>query len=179
MARFGSVAELAAFLNTLDTEYAQYAAALWQKDIRTSQQLSNAREHILRSAGLSELHIDDIKARAGVRGEQLACKDFSLCANFGVSVILHTRPHTLIKAVVHTGTVQFLKPAVHVLCSLASSILLDTCGVKMICCCAINVKPTPSVQHHADLATLPLHVHLWCSSLTSLCAPTPLVWLCL
>ena len=75
MARFGSEAELAAFLGKLDQDYAQYAAALWQAGIKTSRQLSNAREHILLSAGLPELHIDDIKASADDAGQQLACSN--------------------------------------------------------------------------------------------------------
>lgn len=75
MARFGSETELAAFLGALDTTYAQYATALWEKDIRSSMQLSNARESILLSAGLSELHVDDIQARAGGPGECLATED--------------------------------------------------------------------------------------------------------
>lgn len=65
MARFGSEAELATFLGKLDEEYAKYAAALWQTGIRTSWQLLNASKHILLSAGLPELHVDDIKASAG------------------------------------------------------------------------------------------------------------------
>ena len=73
MARFGSEAELAAFLGELDPNYAHYAAALWQKNIRTSQQLARATEHILDSAGLPELHIDDIRARICVVGELIAC----------------------------------------------------------------------------------------------------------
>ena len=72
MAHFGSVAEIAAFLGKLDPDYAQHAAALWQRDIRTSRQLLNARESILLSAGLSELHIDDIKAGVSSAGEQSA-----------------------------------------------------------------------------------------------------------
>lgn len=72
MARFGSEAELATFLGKLDEEYAKYAAALWQTGIRTSRQLLNASKHILLSAGLPELHVDDIKASAGDAGEQLA-----------------------------------------------------------------------------------------------------------
>ena len=69
---YSNVAELAAFLDNLDPEYAQYADALWQKDIRTSRQLSNASKHILISAGLLELHADDIKASAFGTGEHLA-----------------------------------------------------------------------------------------------------------
>ena len=71
MARFATEAELAAFLGTIDQDYAQYAATLWQKGIRTSGQLPNARDHI--SAGLPEVHMNDIKASAGSAGEQLAC----------------------------------------------------------------------------------------------------------
>ncbi|KAL3137620.1 hypothetical protein ABBQ38_004897 [Trebouxia sp. C0009 RCD-2024] len=72
IARFGNEPELAAFLGKLDPDYAQYAPMLWQKGIRTPQQLSNAREQILLSAGLPELHIDDIQARADGAGELLA-----------------------------------------------------------------------------------------------------------
>lgn len=68
-----------------------------------------------------ELHIDDIKASAGGIGEQLACKHVSLCADLAAGVMLHIRPHTLTKTVAHTGTSQLLKPAAHVLCSLANS----------------------------------------------------------
>ncbi|KAL3147072.1 hypothetical protein ABBQ38_015035 [Trebouxia sp. C0009 RCD-2024] len=62
MARLGKVAELVAFLGKLDPDYAQYAAALWQKGVRTSRQLSNASQRILLFAGLPELHVDDIQA---------------------------------------------------------------------------------------------------------------------
>lgn len=72
MARFGSEAELAAFLGKLDQDYARYAAALWQTGIRTSRQFSNASKHILLSADLPKLHKDDIKASAGHAGEQSA-----------------------------------------------------------------------------------------------------------
>lgn len=72
MARFGSEADLAAFLGKLDQGYSWYAAALWQTGIRPSRQLSNASRHISLSAGLPQLHTDDIKARAEGVGEQLA-----------------------------------------------------------------------------------------------------------
>ena len=72
MARFISEAELAAFLGKLDQDYAQYAAALWQMGTRVTQQLLNASKHTLLSAGLPQLHIDDIKASAGDAGQQLA-----------------------------------------------------------------------------------------------------------
>ena len=75
MARFGSEAELAAFLGKLDQDYAQYAAALWQAGTRTARQLSNASKHILLSAGLAEMHIDDIKVCADNAGQQLACSN--------------------------------------------------------------------------------------------------------
>lgn len=78
MARFESIAELSAFLGKLDPDCAGYAAALWQKGIRTSGQLLHARESILLSAGLPELHIDDIKASAAGTGEQLP---YSTCFN--------------------------------------------------------------------------------------------------
>ena len=72
MPRFGSVEELAAFLNKLNPDYAEHAAALWQKKVRTPQQLANASKSLLLSWGLLELHVDDIKARAGDTGEQVA-----------------------------------------------------------------------------------------------------------
>ena len=72
MTRFSSVTELAVFLGKLDPDYAGYATALWQKGIRTSQQLANAREQIMLSANVPELHIDDIQARTGDTGEQVA-----------------------------------------------------------------------------------------------------------
>lgn len=77
MVRFKTEAELTAFLGKLNPNYAQYAAALWQKESRTSWQLEGAREHILLSAGLSELHIDGIKASIGGVGELMACN--ALC----------------------------------------------------------------------------------------------------
>lgn len=66
--RFRSEAKLSAFLGKLDQDYAQYAAVLWQTGIRTSRQLSDASKHILLSAGLRELHVADIKARASGTG---------------------------------------------------------------------------------------------------------------
>ena len=72
MARFGSAEDLAAFLGKLDPDYAEHAAALWQKKVRTPQQLANASKSLLLSWGLLELHVDDIKARAGDTGEQVA-----------------------------------------------------------------------------------------------------------
>lgn len=78
MARFESIAELSAFLGKLDSDYAGYAAALWQKGIRTSGQLLHARESILLSAGLPELHI------AGGTGEQMA---YSTC--FSIIIVKH------------------------------------------------------------------------------------------
>ena len=72
MARFGSVEELAAFLGKLDADYAEHAAALWQKKVSPPQQLANASKSLLLSWGLLELHVDDIKARAGDTGQQVA-----------------------------------------------------------------------------------------------------------
>ena len=69
MARFGSEAELAAFLSKLDSEYAQYAPALWPKGIRTPKQLSNFTERHYLACNVLEGHIDDIKARAEGPGE--------------------------------------------------------------------------------------------------------------
>ena len=72
MARFGSVAELAAFLGKLDPDYAQHALALWQKGIKTPQQLANFSEPHYLACDVPEGHIDDIEARAGAAGEHLA-----------------------------------------------------------------------------------------------------------
>lgn len=73
MARFGNVAELATFLGKLDEDYAEYAPALWQKGIKTRQQLANFSEPHYLACGVAEGHIDDIKARADTMGELLAC----------------------------------------------------------------------------------------------------------
>ena len=66
MARFGSEAELAAFLSKLDPDYAQHALALWllQKGIRTPQQLANLSEPHYLACDVPEGHIDNIKTRA-------------------------------------------------------------------------------------------------------------------
>ena len=69
MARFGSVTELAAFLGNIDPTYAGHAAALWQRDIRTSQQLANFSEPHYLACGVPVAHIDDIQASAGRTGE--------------------------------------------------------------------------------------------------------------
>ena len=73
MARFASEAELKAFLGKLDADYAEYAPALWQKGIKTPQQLANFSEPHYLACDIPEGHIDDIKARAGTTGELLAC----------------------------------------------------------------------------------------------------------
>ena len=72
MVRFGTVAELAAFLGKLDPDYAQHAPALWQKGVKIPRQLANFSEPHYLACGVPEGHIDDIKARAGGAGEQLA-----------------------------------------------------------------------------------------------------------
>ena len=69
MARFASEAELATFLGRLDPDYSQFASTLWQQGVKTASQLANARESILLACGLSELYIDDIKARADRTGD--------------------------------------------------------------------------------------------------------------
>ena len=74
MARFAGEAELETFLGKLDPDYLQFASTLWQTGVRTAHQLVNARESILLACGLSELHIDDIKARADRTGELNALK---------------------------------------------------------------------------------------------------------
>ena len=73
MARFASAAELESFLRELEPDYAQYATALWQHQVRTAHQLANASKKLLLSWGLLELHVDDIKARANSAGEHLQC----------------------------------------------------------------------------------------------------------
>ena len=71
MARFASQAELEVFLQKLEPDYAEYASALWQKQVRTAHQLANASKPLLLSCGLVELHVDDIRARANGTGEQM------------------------------------------------------------------------------------------------------------
>ena len=73
MARFASRAELEAYLQKLDPEYAKYASALWQKQFRTARQLANASKPLLLFCGLVELHVDDIQARANGAGKELDC----------------------------------------------------------------------------------------------------------
>ena len=75
MARFGSEAELAAFLSNLDPDYAQYAPALWPKGVRTPTQLSSFSEPHYLACDVLEAHIDDIKKRAEGPGELLACNN--------------------------------------------------------------------------------------------------------
>ena len=77
MARFGSVAELATFLGKLDSDYAEYAPALWKKGIKTPRQLANFSEPRYLACDVPEGHIDDIKAAADTTGERLACS--TLC----------------------------------------------------------------------------------------------------
>ena len=79
MACFASEAELAAFLGKLDQDYAQYAAAVWQKGFRSSRQLSNARKHILLSAGLPELLTHVTLASPGHRMSRVYVVKSSLC----------------------------------------------------------------------------------------------------
>ena len=68
MARFASAAELEDFLRELDPDYAQHAPALWHHQVRSTCQLAGATASLLVSWGLPELHVDDIKARAGTTG---------------------------------------------------------------------------------------------------------------
>ena len=72
MVHFARVEELAAFLGELNPDYAEHAAALWQKQVRTLQQLAKFSEPHYLACGVPEGHIDDIKARAGDTGEQVA-----------------------------------------------------------------------------------------------------------
>ena len=92
MARFGNIAELATFPGKLDADYAEYAPALWQKGIKTPQQLANFIEPHYLACDVPEGHIDDIKARADTTGELLACN--TLCMhtywNVGNTLCKHT-----------------------------------------------------------------------------------------
>ena len=123
--RFGNVTEIAAFLDILDPEYAQYANALWQEGIRTSRQLSHASKHILLSAGLLELHADDIKASAGGTGEQLACSSFSQhhCSTTSLPMIMAER---IIDQ-------QWLTSCLHLHASLPVHFCLDQTFSKDVC----------------------------------------------
>ena len=49
MARFASEAELETFLVKLDSDYGQYASAVWQDGVRTANQLANADKEDPRS----------------------------------------------------------------------------------------------------------------------------------
>lgn len=77
MAKFGCVAELAAFLGKLHPDFAQHAPALWQKWSITPQQLANLSEPHYFACGVPEGHIADIKTRAGYAGEQSAYSNVS------------------------------------------------------------------------------------------------------
>ena len=68
MARFASEAELKAFLGKLDTDYAEYASALWHEGIKTPRQLANFTEPHYLACHVRRGHIDDIKARADTTG---------------------------------------------------------------------------------------------------------------
>ena len=68
MARFASEAELKAFLGKLDTDYTEYASALWHEGIKTPRQLANFTEPHYLSCHVRRGHIDDIKARADTTG---------------------------------------------------------------------------------------------------------------
>ena len=69
MARFANEADLETFLVKLDTDYGQYASAVWQNGVRTPNQLANADKEDLVAAGVtSAIHAKDIKARAGPQG---------------------------------------------------------------------------------------------------------------
>ncbi len=47
MTCFASEAELEVFLRKLDPDYAQYAAVLWQNEVKTAHQLANASKALL------------------------------------------------------------------------------------------------------------------------------------
>ena len=79
MARFASEAELETFLGKLDSDYSQFAAALWHNGLRTARQLANATKPLLLSYGLPELYIDDIKATADRTGELNALNTCRVC----------------------------------------------------------------------------------------------------
>ena len=82
VARFASAAELESFLCELEPDYAQYASALWQHQVRTPHHLANASKSLLLSWGLLEVHVDDIKARANCAGEHLQCILYAMYAEY-------------------------------------------------------------------------------------------------
>ena len=65
MARFESEAELETFLGSLDSDYCEFASALWQQGIKTQSRLANAIDSIFLDCGMPKAYISDIRARAG------------------------------------------------------------------------------------------------------------------
>lgn len=60
-------ADLASFLCNLHEAYGQYAKKLWKAGVRTSDHLASGGLKTLRKNGITnDLHVDDIKARAGM-----------------------------------------------------------------------------------------------------------------
>ena len=88
MARFASEAELETFLGRLEPDYSPSASTLWQQGVKTAFQLANARESILLACGLSELYIDDIKARADRTGELNALSACTVCLMVHQGILL-------------------------------------------------------------------------------------------
>ena len=66
MANSASQAGLEVRLQKLEPDFAEYASALCQEQLRTAHQLANASKPLLLLCGLVELHVDDIRARAQV-----------------------------------------------------------------------------------------------------------------
>jgi hypothetical protein len=63
--------KLEVFLRKLDPDYAQYAAVLWQNEVKTAHQLANASKALLL---LLELHGSNVQARVDSAGKQLTHK---------------------------------------------------------------------------------------------------------
>ncbi|KAA6419297.1 MAG: hypothetical protein FRX49_10696 [Trebouxia sp. A1-2] len=117
MARFASEAELETFLGRLEPDYSPSASTLWQQGVKTAFQLANARESILLACGLSELYIDDIKARADrtggmslqadeARAKIINCEAVDDKQKAKMLLLINTEPDTTL--LVFTGVPDFL-----------------------------------------------------------------------
>ncbi|KAL0021289.1 hypothetical protein WJX79_009826 [Trebouxia sp. C0005] len=117
MARFASEAKLETFLGRLDPDYSPSASTLWQQGVKTAFQLANARESILLACGLSELYIDDIKARADrtggmslqadeARAKIINCEAVDDKQKAKMLLLINTEPDTTL--LVFTGVPDFL-----------------------------------------------------------------------
>ncbi|DBA71819.1 TPA: hypothetical protein ACH3X2_010972 [Trebouxia sp. C0005] len=117
MARFASEAKLETFLGRLEPDYSPSASTLWQQGVKTAFQLANARESILLACGLSELYIDDIKARADrtggmslqadeARAKIINCEAVDDKQKAKMLLLINTEPDTTL--LVFTGVPDFL-----------------------------------------------------------------------